>query len=314
MKNLKVIITSIDLLSMDERDKMFYQTFNSEDDVCAYIKKIYEQSGNDTPFESQELVIYSLNSFMTELNADTMPLSDEWVIPVFVEQSDYNDTFMDKLLEVNGDALKTQENEVKTSYISQLEKVYYDAHDEICDLIIRHGNSVKVGNSIYSVDTEQMLVMKDGKEYTDTTFGMCDLFDDIKAVIQRRENVEHIADMILDMDVERITTLMKHIGAFDGYEEIRDFGRIGGFIRDANAWGFDVNVNIENGRDYYVYGHIKDNQLKQYEIYGLLDSREQFEELLDIYYWAQIILNNDDYAQFLNEQHDEWINEKNNNK
>ena len=75
-------------------------------------------------------------------------------------------------------------------------------------------------------------------------------------------------------------------------------------IRYANERGLNVNVEIERGRDYYVIGQKKTNE--DYEIYGLVDTADEFIDLLDLETLAEEIANDKgmqvvlDYAERYN--------------
>lgn len=290
IKNLLFIVVNKSALSNDKKTDMMYKTFDTTQDLYDYMG-----IPNSMRFFGLDRLIKHLNSNMT-----IMVLKDEYIIPVFVKNADMDipDILMEKLSQNEENALKTKENGVKKSFTSQIEKIYIDAYDKITKRIKEHKNSVNVGNDVYSISKSNQLMMN-GIMVEDNHYGFCQRFDAINEVLDREEIIEKV----LTLEVKDITTIMKTIGLFGTKDEIRPFDELTTMIHEANNLGFDVKIDIESGHDYYIYGRVLNKTLF---IYGLADDFDDFNNTLNMPYWAKVIQEHPQFLSMVNKYYKEW--------
>ena len=118
--------------------------------------------------------------------------------------------------------------------------------------------------------------------------------------------VDEIESRVLNLSVEGTNFLMHTLGKWREDQRLLTYTptNVAKLIRYANERGLNVNVEIERGRDYYVIGQKKTNE--DYEIYGLVDTADEFIDLLDLETLAEEIANDEgmqvvlDYAERYN--------------
>lgn len=103
--------------------------------------------------------------------------------------------------------------------------------------------------------------------------------------------VDEIASRVLNLSVEGTNFLMHTLGKWREDQRLLTYtpNNVAKLIRYANERGFNVSVEIERGRDYYIIGQKQTNE--DYKIYGLVDTADEFIDLLKLKTLAVEIAN-----------------------
>jgi len=294
IKNLAIIVVGCDVLNLDERDKMFYMTFKDKEEIGSYLHehRFYQDEDIDTSFNT-----YNINNFLTEMNSDTTPLVDEWVIPVFIEnyQANLPNAFFDKLL---NDSEKDEINLCEANSIDRLREVYSQSRNEVIKLIKNDGNNcVNIAGHTYSVDNNGD-IQRDWETYEDTWYGECETFDVIKQYFADNGEKMRLAGLVLNLNCEHITMLMWKLDLWNVHQKVCSFTEVGELIKDYNGDGYNVECEIQSLHDYYVYGYV-DEDTKTAHINGLTDNRDEWELFLTIYDVCDLIMEDKDAYDYL---------------
>ena len=112
------------------------------------------------------------------------------------------------------------------------------------------------------------------------------------AVVPQQEKTleEQIQERILDLPAAGINTLMHILGLWDEHKQLMDYTpeNIGELVKYGNERGWDVELSITCGRDYYLIAQKVEKKIishtyTEYQISGLLDTFDEFAALLSIH-------------------------------
>lgn len=128
--------------------------------------------------------------------------------------------------------------------------------------------------------------------------------EDVDVVVKGSEDVnndEVIQETIMNLNADQITELMHRLGIWDENTILADYSpeEVGRLVNRGNELGFDVDLEVERGRDYYLFAREvpQNNYFSTYKITGHIDTFEEIGGLLDIWGVVGNITHNDESMQ-----------------
>ena len=127
----------------------------------------------------------------------------------------------------------------------------------------------------------------------------------IAVVVEEEKTLEEqIQERILDLPDNAITTLMHLLCKWNKHKQVVEFtpDNIGALVVYGNSMGWDVELDVEVGRDYHLVGeYVKKNGVDTYRIYGIHNEFDEWVDLLNIHTLVGEIAK-DNSKQFLLKQ------------
>ena len=132
--------------------------------------------------------------------------------------------------------------------------------------------------------------------------------------MDKDKRAEAIQEEIINWDVEEITEFMHLIGRWDENTILVSYSpqEVGELVNRGIEHGWDVNVEIERGRDYFLFAkeEKRNNYFSRYNITGHIDEFDEIAGILDIWGLVGLIMTNNeemeiflDFATKIREKH-----------
>jgi hypothetical protein len=116
--------------------------------------------------------------------------------------------------------------------------------------------------------------------------------------MKKTEREEYIQAEIMNWDVEDITKFMQELGNWDENTLLVSYSpnMIAELVQKGIENGWDIKVEIERGRDYFLFAKEKKqtNYFSTYEITGHIDEFDEIAGIIDIWGVVGGIMNNTD--------------------
>lgn len=114
--------------------------------------------------------------------------------------------------------------------------------------------------------------------------------------MKKTEREEYIQAEIMNWDVEDITKFMQELGNWDENTLLVSYSpnMVAELVQKGIELGFDVDLEIERGRDYFLFAREKKrkNYFSTYEITGHIDDFDEIGGIIDIWGVVGGIMNN----------------------
>lgn len=134
-----------------------------------------------------------------------------------------------------------------------------------------------------------------------------------KEVKKEQTPEEMIQERIMELPAQGMTHLMHLLGLWENDKQIVTYNadNISKLVVFGNDNGWDVELEIAAGHDYYLLGELKiEKGYHTYHIQGLCDTFDDFASVLDIHALVGFIMKNDKALSILHHVKCLYRNEK----